>query len=75
MHYFLIGDKIRTPDTYPDDFIRTGKYYKNKKTGEIWDKSHTHHRGDDWKVAQPGKTPTKGNKISVKSDGTVVKIN
>ncbi|RLC09463.1 MAG: hypothetical protein DRI57_22075 [Deltaproteobacteria bacterium] len=71
-----IGEKVRTPDTYPIDFVKLkrGQGYKNKHTGEIWVKSHTSHRGDKWKVGRSGKPPTKGNKISVKTDGTIVKI-
>lgn len=40
--------------------------YKNKKTGEIWSKSHTQHSGsEEWKVGIGTKPPTIKSKITV----------
>ena len=71
-----INDKVRTPDTHPEDFIplKGEQGERNKKTGEIWQKGYTGHRGDKWKVGRNGKPPITSRKISIKSDGTIVKI-
>ncbi len=70
------GDNIRTPDTHSKDFVKlkNGQGYKNKNTSEIWQKSFTSHRGDVWKVGRNGQPPRKAAKISVRSDGKIVKI-
>lgn len=48
-----------------------------KKTGEIFEKSHTNHsgsQGGEWKVGpKPGKPPRPGNKITLSDDGTILK--
>jgi hypothetical protein len=71
------GDSVRTPTTHPDDFSKNSSgQYRNRNTGEIWEKSHTNHNADvEWKVGTSrGQSPTKGNKVTVAGDGTVIKI-
>jgi hypothetical protein len=76
------GETVRTPDTADGDFARrTDGTYKNKKTGEIWSKSHTEHSGGpEWKVGLgKGKTPTKGKKITIRGGsgedaGKIIKV-
>ena len=72
------GDIIRTPDTHPEDFTRNNSgQYKNNNTGEVFEKSHTNHSqsdGGEWKVGtKKGQSPRKGDKITVGSDGTIIK--
>ena len=76
------GEKVRTPETHKGDFSknRSGQY-KNKHTGEIWEKSHTRHSGGpEWKVgSKPGASPRPGSKVTVRggngSDaGRIIKI-
>ncbi|WP_077965868.1 hypothetical protein [Ensifer adhaerens] len=73
-----VGDKVRTPETHPEDFTKIEKTkYKNTKTGEIWEESHTTHtdKNGEWKVgSRPGKVPKKTDKITVGSDGTILKF-
>lgn len=73
-----IGDKVRTPDTNPEDFTKKGANYINKNTGEIWQKSHTNHSGDsigEWKVGINDRPPTKNNKITIRrSNNEITKI-
>ena len=73
------GDEIRTPTTHPDDFtkLKGGQGWRNKKTGEIWQKSNTNHsqsEGGEWKVGL-GKdvAPTPSKKVTVSDGGTVIK--
>ena len=70
-----VGDLIRTPTTFPDDFIKKGPNYVNKNTGEIWQKSHTKHSGgDEWKVGpKPGEPPTPTRKTTVTPGGEILK--
>ena len=57
------GDKIRTPDSHPNDFqkLRGNQGYQNKYTGEIWQRSDTQHMGKqgEWKVGIGKKSATK----------------
>ncbi|MCI5115851.1 MAG: RHS repeat-associated core domain-containing protein, partial [Candidatus Electrothrix sp. AX1] len=64
------GEKVRTPDSNPRDFskLKNGQGYKNKNTGETWQKSHTNHKGDAWKVRNKA-----GDRVgSVKPNGEIV---
>ncbi|MGO7544049.1 hypothetical protein ACC680_36895, partial [Rhizobium ruizarguesonis] len=48
-----VGDKVRTPESHPEYFFKVeGTKYRNRKTGEIWEKSRTTHTDKDgeWKV-------------------------
>ncbi len=58
------------------NFLGTGK---GGIYGEVFEKSHTNHSnsaGGEWKVGnKPGQSPTKSKKITVSSDGTVIKKN
>jgi len=77
------GEKVRTPDTHPEDFSknRSGQY-TNRRTGEVWEKSHTRHSGGpEWKVgSRPGIGPRPSSKITVRGGtaerggGTIIKI-
>ena len=76
------GEKVRTPDTKQKDFEKLkGGNYRNKKTGEIWSKSHTKHSGAaEWKVGLgKGKVPTKSRKVTVvagrgEDAGKIIKV-
>lgn len=72
------GDKIRTPDSHPNDFqkLRGNQGYQNKYTGEIWQRSDTQHMGKqgEWKVGIGKNPPQKGSKITVDAQtGKVLK--
>ncbi|MBR1375217.1 MAG: hypothetical protein IJ566_03945 [Cardiobacteriaceae bacterium] len=72
------GDKIRTPDSHPNDFVklRGNQGYQNKHTGEIWQRSDTKHMGKqgEWKVGIGKNPPQKGSKITVEAQtGKVLK--
>jgi RHS repeat-associated protein len=75
-----LGDKVRTPDTHPEDFVKSGPkgQQKNKNTGEAWQKSDSNHSGStggEWKVGRkPGKPPRPGSKVTVSSGGKVIKF-
>ncbi|MQB45834.1 hemagglutinin repeat-containing protein [Rhizobium sp. ICMP 5592] len=73
-----VGDTVRTPDSNPEDFVKIeGTKYRNKKTGEIWEKSRTTHtdKNGEWKVGStPGKPPRPSDKITVGSDGRILKF-
>jgi filamentous hemagglutinin len=73
-----VGDKVRTPQSHPEDFVKVeGTKYRNKKTGEIWEKSRTTHTDKDgeWKVgSHPGKPPRPSDKITVGSNGVIIKF-
>lgn len=73
-----VGDKVRTPESYPEDFVKVeGTKYRNRKTGEIWEKSRTTHTDKDgeWKVgSHPGKAPRPSDKITVGSNGVIIKF-
>lgn len=72
-----INDRVATPDTNPDAFSRNRSgQYTHKKTGEVWEKSHTNHNADvEWKVGtRRGQPPRAKNKITVGGDGTVIKV-
>ena len=68
----LVGDKLKTPDSNPGDFNNLGgnQGLKNKKSGEIWQKSNTNHSGDELGEYKVGvgknKAPTPSKKITVK---------
>jgi hypothetical protein len=72
------GEKVRTPDSHPEDFKRGEKGKKvNVHTGDVWDKSHTTHNdpAGEWKVGtKKGKAPRKTDKVTIGKDGTVIKI-
>ncbi len=72
------GEKVRTPDSHPEDFKRGERGKRvNKHTGDIWDKSHTTHNDPEgeWKVGtKKGQSPRKTNKVTIGKDGTVIKI-
>ena len=75
-----VGDIVRTPTTYPDDFIKLkwGKNFKNKYTDEIWSESYTSHsdKNGEWKVGLNGRDPIDTKKITIgRSDGKVIKFN
>jgi len=70
------GEKVRTPDTHPDDFgpRDSDGRTKNKHTKEEWEKSNIPdasqktHKGEKWKVFN-----RKNEKVGqVKEDGTVL---
>ncbi|MGO7589981.1 hemagglutinin repeat-containing protein [Rhizobium leguminosarum] len=73
-----VGDKVRTPQSHPEDFVKVeGTKYRNKKTGELWEKSRTTHTDKDgeWKVgSHPGKPPRPSDKITVGSNGVIIKF-
>ncbi|MDR0423156.1 MAG: hypothetical protein LBH46_01040, partial [Rickettsiales bacterium] len=74
-----IGDILRTPDTYPEDFARfeSGGDFINVHTGEIWSKSHTAHSDKDgeWKIGLGNKVkPSTNKKITVGKDGKIIKV-
>ncbi|MGO7898193.1 hemagglutinin repeat-containing protein [Rhizobium ruizarguesonis] len=73
-----VGDKVRTPESHPEDFVKVeGTKYRNRKTGEIWEKSRTTHTDKDgeWKVgSHPGKAPRPSDKITVGSNGVIIKF-
>jgi filamentous hemagglutinin len=73
-----VGDTVRTPDSNPEDFVKIeGTKYRNKKTGEIWEKSRTTHtdKNGEWKVGStPGKPPRPSDEVTVGSDGRILKF-
>lgn len=76
---FSEGSIVRTPTTYPDDFVSAGYGdRKNTNTGEIWSPSNTNYSnldGVEWKAGpKPGVPPKKENKITVSDGGTIIKI-
>ncbi|WP_379553562.1 RHS repeat domain-containing protein [Qipengyuania sp. DGS5-3] len=66
-----VGDRVQTPDSSPESFtkLKGSQGFKNKKTGEIFQKSKTNHSNDpkgEFKVGtKPGKPPTKSEKVTV----------
>ena len=62
--------KGETPDTKEGEFIRlkNGQGWKEKKTGDVWRRSHTSHKGDKWKVFDGNKTKG-GTKNTNKQSG------
>ncbi len=73
-----VGDIVQTPDSPGANFNkRRDGTYENRKTGEIWDKSHTQHSGgEEWKLGIGKNAPTKNNKVTVsREDRKVLKIN
>ena len=72
------GDIVRTPTSHPDDFTKKEKkLWKNKYTGEIWEKSRSKHSDNDgeWKVGINGEDPKKRRKITIGvNDGKIIKI-
>lgn len=73
-----VGDKVRTPDSHPEDFNKfEGTKFRNTKTGEIFERSNTNHtdKAGEWKVgSKPGQSPRPTDKITVGSDGKVLKF-
>ncbi|MGH1601653.1 hypothetical protein, partial [Campylobacter majalis] len=74
-----VGDILRTPKSHPNDFIKKGQNYINKETGEIWQKSNTNHYKEDisdteWKVGLKNKEPKTKQKITVDTNGKIIKI-
>ncbi|NOL52583.1 hypothetical protein, partial [Pelistega suis] len=73
------GDIVRTPTSHPDDFTKQkGKQgFKNKYTGEIWEKSGSKHSDKDgeWKVGLGKDEPYENRKITIGvDDGKIIKI-
>jgi hypothetical protein len=74
-----IGDILRTPDLYPNDFvnIKNSRNYRNIYTKEIWSESYTEHSDEagEWKIGL-GKNviPTTNYKITVGKDGKIIKV-
>jgi len=65
-----VGDKVRTPETHEADFTKLKGHqgYRNDHTNEFWQRSHTSHKGDAWKVFNRS-----GQRVgSVKPDGIIV---
>ena len=57
------GDKVKTPDTHPDEFKKKKDgSYEHKKTGWKFKKDYSRHGGDHWDASPDGKS---GNYINV----------
>ena len=73
-----VGDRVRTPSSHAEDFVKRGPNYVNRHTGEVWQRSHTNHshsEGGEWKVGiGKGNAPSASRKITVRGDGTIHKI-
>ncbi|UGQ48734.1 FG-GAP-like repeat-containing protein [Massilia endophytica] len=73
-----IGEKVRTPDSHPEDFSKfEGTKFRNTKTGEIFERSNTNHtdKAGEWKVgSRPGQSPRPTDKITLGSDGRILKF-
>ena len=74
------GDILLTPIDETNktrrEFIKLkgSQGWKNKETGEIWQRSDTTHYGDnEWKVGLNGKPPEKTRKITVDAEGRFIK--
>lgn len=65
-------DKVKTPDTHPDEFdkkVEKGRVkYKHKKTGWEYTKDNV-HGGEHWDASPDGKS---GNYIHVNLDGKII---
>ncbi|NOL51196.1 hypothetical protein [Pelistega suis] len=73
------GDIVRTPTSHPDDFTKQkgNRGFKNKYTGEIWEKSGSKHsdKEGEWKVGLNGEPPSNKRKITIGiNDGKIIKI-
>lgn len=63
------GDKVKTPDSHPDEFKKNKDgSYEHKKTGWKFKKDYSRHGGDHWDASPDGKS---GNYINVNPDGTI----
>ena len=63
------GDKVKTPDTHPDEFKKKSDgSYEHKKTKWNFKKDYSRHGGDHWDASPDGKS---GNYINVNPNGTI----
>ena len=63
------GDKVKTPDTHPDEFKKNKDgSYTHKKTKWNFKPDYSRHGGDHWDASPNGKT---GNYVNVNPDGTI----
>lgn len=63
------GDKVKTPDTHPDEFNKKKDgSYEHKKTGWKFKRDYSRHGGDHWDASPDGKS---GNYINVNPNGTI----
>ena len=63
------GNKVKTPDTHPDEFKKKKDgSYEHKKTGWKFKKDYSRHGGDHWDASPDGKS---GNYINVNPNGTI----
>ena len=65
----LDDDKVKTPDSHPDEFNKNKDgSYTHKKTKWKFKPDYSRHGGDHWDASPDGKT---GNYINVNPDGTI----